>query len=776
MEKTKDVRNYDSETVRFAVNAVFKHILAAICVFFCSSASFDGLAPFGVAAVAAVFPEYIPAAVLGSVAGYFRIYSVTLLTLRYIASAAIAGILSYLCKHGFKRKYHKYFSAVSGFFPLFVSGLIISLSVTLSADEIILYAAEGTVAALCAWFGDAFINITPMKRYASRLTGVETTAVLVVLGVFLLSLQSFQFLIFSPGVIVGAYIVLVLASYGGDKYGALSGICAGVVIGLSESGIGFVTGGFALGGLFVGIFGKRRRFISAIILIITMSVTAFATDDWITASHILYDVGLSSLLFILTPGKIIRQYKKTFALADDGAFLDGQMSVLASRLHAYSDGMNDVASTVKAVGGIYRRRSMPDEKQIHANVENKICKNCDMASVCLEQKGEETRRWFSDIVTALKRNDQPDEREMPRKFFNRCNHSGEVIKALGFELECYRGAMRECASVGETVNIVADQFSSVAAMLGKFSETMQNEEEFDAVKTDLARSVLKKDAGLNVLSCGVFKNIDGYIYCEMSFPKGVKYNFSQIKDTLNDIMGVRFDAPVIRKLTDGIINFSVCEKTKYSAVSGAFQINSGGGKWCGDTYDTFFDGKGKFIIVLSDGMGTGKKAAADSVVCSSLAAKLLRAGYPVESIIKMINAAMIVRSGEESLATLDIAIVDLYTGDVAFYKAGAGFSVAMKHMKMLKINKSSLPIGILRDISFEKIELNIRDGDTIVLMSDGVTDDAVNAWRNMLHGAEDYEGNELAEKLAKAAVLNAEEGSADDITVITTTLKLNNDE
>lgn len=776
MEKTRDLRNWDSGAVRFAVMSVFKHILAAICVFFCSSASFDGLAPFGVAAVAAVFPEYIPAAVLGAVAGYFRIYSVTILTLRYIASAAIAGILSYLCKRSFKRKYHKSFSAVSGFFPLFVSGLIISMSVTLSADEIILYAAEGTVAAICAWFGDCFLNINPMKRYASRLTGAETAAVLVVLGVFLLSLQSFLFLIFSPGVIIGAYIVLVLASYGGDKYGALAGICAGVVLGLSESGAGFVTAGFALSGLLIGIFGKRRRFLSAIILIITMSVTAFATDDWITASHILYDVGISSLMFILTPGKIIRQYKKTFALADSGAFLDGQMSVLASRLHTYSDGMHDVSATVKAVGGIYRRRSTPEETQIYANVENKICRNCDMASVCLGQKGDETKRWFADIVTAMKRNDQPDEREMPRKFFDRCNHSGEVIKALGFELECYRGAMRECATVGETVNIVSDQFSSVADMLEKFSETMQNEEEFDAAKTDLVRNVLKKDIGLNLLSCGVFKNIDGHIYCEMSFPKGEAHNFSQIKDILNEIMGVSFDTPVTRKLTDGIINFSVCEKTKYGTTAGAFQINSGGGKWCGDTYDTFFDGKGKFIIVLSDGMGTGKKAAADSVVCSSLAAKLLRSGYPVESIIKMINAAMIIRSGEESLATLDIAIVDLYTGEVAFYKAGAGFSVAMKHLKMLKINKSSLPVGILRDISFEKIELDIREGDTIVLMSDGVTDDAVYAWRDILHDAEDYEGNELAEKLAKAAVLNAEEGSADDITVITTTLKLNNEE
>ena len=91
---------------------MLRHILSAAAGFLCACASFDGLAPFGVALAAAVFPEYIPAAVLGSTAGYFRIYGVTVLTLRYIAAAAVAGILAYLLKRSFKRKHHSVFSAV----------------------------------------------------------------------------------------------------------------------------------------------------------------------------------------------------------------------------------------------------------------------------------------------------------------------------------------------------------------------------------------------------------------------------------------------------------------------------------------------------------------------------------------------------------------------------------------------------------------------------------------------------------------------------------------
>lgn len=774
MEKTKDLKQlYGNSEIKYAVAAVLRHLAAAGCSFLCASASFDGLAPFGVAAVSSIFPEYIPMSVIGAAIGYCRIYGVTVLTLRYIAAAAVAGIISYFFKRSSKRRYHKYFSAVSGFFPIFVSGLIISLSVTLSADEIVLYAAEGAVCALCAWFGDCFMNINPRKRYASRLTGTETAATLVIMGVLLLALESFHIFIFSPAVIIGAYIILVLASFGGEKYGALAGICAGVVIGLSEKGGGFVTGGLALGGLLVGIFGRRKRFISALILIMTVSVTAFASDDWLTASYILYDVGIAALMFILTPPIINKQYGKIFALSDDGAFLNGQRGVLGSRLNTFSDGIDTVSQSLKAIGGIYRRRSMPSEKQITENVQNKICSKCENADLCLKQDGDAVKKWFRDIETAVKRSNSPDEREMPKQFFARCIHSDEVIKSIGLELECYRSALRECAVTGETVNIVSDQFCSVADMLKSFADSLQNGEEYDASSTELVRSVLEKDLELTVISCGVFRNENGFLYCEISFPPRKNYNFADIAKSVHDILGKHFEKPVINRLTDNTINFTICEKTKYKVETGNFQINSHGGKWCGDTFDTFFDGKGRFTIVLSDGMGTGQKAAADSVVCCSLASTLLRSGYPADCILKMINAAMIVRSGEESLATLDIAVIDLYSGEVVFYKAGAGFSAVMKHMKMLKIDKPSLPIGILRDVGFEKIELTVHDGDSIVLMSDGVAPETLSSWKNTLHDAQAYEGNELADKLARAAKLNADKDSEDDITVVTAVLSLN---
>lgn len=772
MYETRKLSNTDGEQIiKYAFASFLKQGAAALGGFFASAASFIGLAPFGIALSAAVFPACIPACILGCAAGYLYIYGATLLTLRYIAAAAVSGIISYFFKRSFRRGYHRWFSAASGFFSTFATGLIISLSVTLAADEIILYAAEGAAAGIAAWFFDIILNIDPSKKFAARLTGTETAGVLVVFGIMLLSLNSFNIYNFSPSVIFGSYAVLVCSTFGGDKYGALSGILAGIVLGFSGSA-GFVTGGVSLGGLLSGIFSKCNRFISSVIFLIAVSLTAFSADDWVSASYIIYDVGIACLLFILTPKRLKNIYTGVFSVSADGVFLSGQRNVLKMRLHTASDGLNEVASVVKAVGGIYRRRIVPNQDKIYENVCAAVCSECENYEQCCTENYGITRGWFEKIADNLKLGVDA-EKEFPGYFMNTCTNPEKIVRTLSVQLEKYSNAMREVAKTGETVNIVADQFSGVSDFLSEMSDTIDSSEEYEPNLSELVTELLKNDMDLPVISCGVFRTADRHIYCEMSFSARVRIKGDTVAKKIGEAIDVHFEKPVIHKLSDGTKCVCMCEKTKYRAVWGSNQISVDGGEWCGDTFDSFYDGKGRFYMILSDGMGTGKKAAADSVMCCSLATGMLRSGFPIDAIIRMINAAMLVRSGEESLATLDIAEVNLYNGSVCFYKAGAGFSIAMKHMKMLKIEKPSLPVGILRQIEFEKVGLQLRDGDAIVLMTDGVTREAVSMWRDILKAAPNYEGNELADKLSRTAHLNMPKDSADDITVLTAAIVLN---
>lgn len=773
MYKTRNLKNLiDNELLlKYTVESLLKQGAIAICGFLASSATVTGLAPFGISLSAAINCEYTPACVLGCVAGYFFTYGATILTIRYIAAAVIAGILSYILKRNFQKNYQRWFSATAAFIPVFSTGLLISLSITLSSEEIIIYALESGGASAVAWFFDRFFNIETSKKFAARLTGSETASVLVVFGILLLSFNNFSIFNLSPAVIIGSYTVLVCATYGGDKYGSLFGILAGLVLGFSGNG-NFISSGISLGGLLVGIFSKGNRFISSVIFIIAVSVTAIYTDDWMIASYIVYDVGIASILFIITPKKLKNIYSAVFSLSADSVRLSGQRNVLKMRLHTASDGMKEVAGAVKAIGGIYRKRIIPDENKIYKNVCISVCKDCEKYEICYGQDLHSTQYALKKITQSLKNDENPNA-QAPEYFINSCIQSDTVIKNLYNSLDKYRNALREVSKTGETVNIVSDQFTGVSDFLAEMSYSVDSYEEYDSTLSDLASELLKNDMELPSLSCGIFKTFENHINCEIYFDSKIKFNADMIAKKIGDAIETEFEKPIIHKLSDGTTRVCMCEKTKYMIEYGTHQISADSTGWCGDTFDSFFDGKGNFYMILSDGMGTGKKAAADSVMCCSLTAGMLRSGFSEDAILKMINAAMLIRSGEESIATLDIAKINLYNGNIQFFKAGAGFSIAMKKFKMLKIEKSSLPVGILRQIKFEKIELQLNDGDSLILMTDGVTMDAVDMWREILKSATDYKNCELADKLAQTAYLNMPKSEADDITVITATLIIN---
>ncbi len=769
--KIKNLKTSD-EVINYALRVFLKQSMICIFGFFFATASFEELSPFGISFVAGTFLEYIPIAVLGTALGFFQVYGISVVALRYIASSIVAGITAYVFKRSMKSAYHKHFSMIAGFFSLFSTGIIMSLSVALSADEIIIYMAEGIMGGAVARFTDKFFSIPPSKRNIARFSGEETASVFVLFAVLLLSLNNFSFYIFSPAVIAGIYAVLVSASFGGDKYGAVSGIVAGVMLGIGSMN-SYLTGGISLGGLLCGLFGRYNRFISAVIFLITVSLGAFVSDDWVSASHVIYNVGIATTLFLFTPKKIARIYRRFFIVSDEKIFLSGQNGVLKNRLKIAADSMNDVTSSVKAVAGIYRRRSTPRERDVYDNVCVKICKECRNYDACWNKNSQETVDWFLSISDVLKYGGELSEVELPHRFLNVCVSPDKVMKALFYEITCYKEAMREAAKTGETVNIVSDQFGSVSMLLSSLAQTMDYDEDFEYEKTQKVYEALSADLKLDIRSCGVFRNTDEHIFCELSFRAEENGIIRKITDVVSAVLDLQTEEPVYSKNGDNVYNLTVCEKTKFSVLSGGCQINSGDNKWCGDTFESFYDGKGNFYVVLSDGMGTGKKAAADSVMCCSLTSLLLKAGYPVTGIIKMINSAMLVRSGEESLATLDIAVVNLYSGEVCFYKAGAAASIAMKHFKLLKIEKPSLPVGILADIDFEKIEIKLSDSDSFVLMSDGVSENAVSMWREILKDSADYNGKQLADKLAKTAHMNSENDNADDITVVAVAINNN---
>lgn len=100
---------------------------------------------------------------------------------------------------------------------------------------------------------------------------------------------------------------------------------------------------------------------------------------------------------------------------------------------------------------------------------------------------------------------------------------------------------------------------------------------------------------------------------------------------------------------------------------------------------------GKYLIAISDGMGSGPEAKKSSQTAITMLNRMLSSGFDKDTSMELINSSMYINSKEDSYATLDIAILDLFSGNMEFMKNGA-CPTFIKNKRDVSVVKSvSLP-------------------------------------------------------------------------------------
>lgn len=192
---------------------------------------------------------------------------------------------------------------------------------------------------------------------------------------------------------------------------------------------------------------------------------------------------------------------------------------------------------------------------------------------------------------------------------------------------------------------------------------------------------------------------------------------------------------------------------------------------------------GSLALILSDGMGQGIRAAADSRMLVQRLRKNLKGGMTPAAAIKDVNGYMLKQEHgreAESFATLDLLIIDRNSGRAKFYKMGAAASFLIRNGNVKELEMAALPIGIVARLHFTHISCRLKAGDVIVMVSDGITE----ADRSDIHGIRlmkrlgdlfAYDGkreemcNDLSARRAARMILDeamshCDDGKSDDLT------------
>lgn len=167
-----------------------------------------------------------------------------------------------------------------------------------------------------------------------------------------------------------------------------------------------------------------------------------------------------------------------------------------------------------------------------------------------------------------------------------------------------------------------------------------------------------------------------------------------------------------------------------AVCAGRRRSSEGEGDFCGDSFGAVLkEDSGSLFAYISDGMGSGREAAVTAELCTAFLGKLLpvnmNAGGSVEPTLEMLNGLIRGRNGSgmrECAATVDLAAFDLIGCRACFYKSGAAPSYVFRDGDLFKIKARTVPVGIVKEPDIGRITMELLPGDTVVMVSDGVTE------------------------------------------------------
>ena len=151
----------------------------------------------------------------------------------------------------------------------------------------------------------------------------------------------------------------------------------------------------------------------------------------------------------------------------------------------------------------------------------------------------------------------------------------------------------------------------------------------------------------------------------------------------------------------------------------------------------------------------------------------MEAGFGKEPAVQMVNGALAAAGQEQTMSTLDICDIDLYTGGCEFVKVGAACTYIKRGWLVDRLSAQNLPLGVFREMTPEIHSRMLQSGDYVIMVSDGVLDalsDGIGEEMlpEILGRMEYTNPGEMANQILAYAIKQSKGRIRDDMTVLVT--------
>lgn len=497
-------------------------------------------------------------------------------------------------------------------------------------------------------------------------------------------------------------------------------LTAGVLLGV---GMAAKVGGLAYLGVAVLIsavaiaFSPFTRWASGVAILVTQGLlwllSAYQGADWRTL--IMMAAGVAACLCI--PGKYIFRVRD-MGRSDDRRAYQGIVNRrgrdLAGRLQSAGEVFYEMS---KSMENMADSRTQYTADRLATEVARSFCGKCPDKGICFQALGGDTREVIKDMAQAALDRGKVTILDMPPFITSRCSRMHSLAQVMSSSAEAYAAKRELEGGIMMSKKLMSEQFAGMALVLDSLASNCAGQVRFcgddvEYVKSELLKHnivaselvVAQNDRTVNVTALVREQDVGKAILPKLlSTCLRTGLEVSKVEEKGDKRLVYLENAPVFE------IAYGVAEKKRdMEGVSG-------------DSRSILCPSRSLRLFAICDGMGSGDDAAIASRSAIGMIESFYRAGFDSSIILGIVNK-LLKLSLEDSFSSMDIAIVDTYSGALDVIKLGAASSFIVRREGVETLSCSLPPVGILDTIRPLTSRSQLYDGDMLVMMSDGVFD------------------------------------------------------
>ena len=528
--------------------------------------------------------------------------------------------------------------------------------------------------------------------------------------------------LFSPFIWKSISILILLFACYIYRFGTGSMVSAvlGTSLAIYYSNINFVSV-YLLYAIFCQCLMQTSRYVSALSILVCDYLLQVIFGLYSTYTHMHFiSILLGLVCFCVIPSQMLLALKdKLYSFREKQLVrqsINRNRSVLSAKLYDLSNVFNEMANAFN----LFNNNSLSEEQAkefLQKDIKKSVCLECEHFRKCKTYENQITTSLCKLIDIGFAKG-KLSFIDIPNELSSVCLKPNNILYGLNRSLADYRAKLMEKENLELGRRLIASQSVGIAEILrGLALDTGALLKFNNKLERQVCEELFK--AGFlvsEVLLFGELESLSVSLIITMQ-----EFSLDKLQQVVSKTLNTKMTLTQRSYLSDDKLYLSFIKANQHDAIFGFASATKDGSPLSGDTHSVNRISPNKFLLALSDGMGSGEYAQALSSASLSLIESFYKAGLNENLILDTVNKLLTINT-EDCFTALDVCVIDLKTCSADFIKYGSpyGFIINQNGIKIVEGN--CLPLGIIDGLKPSIANTSLESDDIILLVTDGISD------------------------------------------------------